>query len=304
MPSLQEAYERFVNVDRSSFTKTTYSNLLVRMVNAVGPVRDVSRVTVEDIEDWFYPTINRKPLKRGTAAEYLSVVRRFFNFCLKRGYIQASPCETIHVRHDEDEPRISSAVSPADLRRMVDYARATSPRNYAILLFFVVTGCRTGGITSLTLPNLYLDQQRARIKEKGSRWVWVRFGPATTEALRAWLEVRPKSCNHDSVFTATIGHGAGALTRHGFRSIVENISLKMMGYRIRPHKLRHARGHSLAWKGIPESITGAVLNHRSSESTRIYYPNDDVTVDAIIREYELAALEDVEVVKNITPLVS
>lgn len=303
MPSLQEALDRFIQVDRSSLTNKTYSYLLNRMVNAIGPVRDVARVTVEDLEDWFYPTINAKPLKRSTASEYLRVIQRFFNFCQKRGYLDVSPAETLRVRHDEEEPRISKAVLPADLRKMVEYARTTSKRNYAILIFFIATGCRTGGITSLTLDNLELDRYRARVKEKGSRWVWVRFGTATAAALRAWLEERPEDCNHRYVFTTGKGHGARPLTRYSFRAIVENISKRTLGYPIRPHKLRHSRGHSLAWKGLPESVTGQVLNHRNPQSTRRYYPNDDEMVQALAQHYELAALEDVEEIEKVIHLV-
>ena len=51
MPSLQEALDRYLQLDRSTFTVKTYGSLLKRMVAAVGPARDVSRVSVEDIED-------------------------------------------------------------------------------------------------------------------------------------------------------------------------------------------------------------------------------------------------------------
>lgn len=303
MPSLQEALDRYLQLDRSTFTVKTYGSLLKRMVAAVGPARDVSRVSVEDIEDWFYPTINgAKPLKRTTAAEYLRVMQRFFAFCQKRGYMTVSPIESIRVRHDEELPSVSRAVPPADLRKML-MAVQHIPRDYAIVLFFAVTGCRTGGITSLTRSNLLLDQYRARVKEKGGRWVWVRFGTATAAALRSWLAVRPTS-DSDAVFVTSAARGAKPLTRHGYRALIENLSRKTCGRVYRPHSLRHSRGHSLAWKGVPESVTGAVLNHLSSDSTRHYYPDDDQTVSSIVQTHELAALQDVEGIEKILTLVS
>lgn len=303
MPSLQEALDRYLQLDRSTFTVKTYGSLLKRMAAAVGPARDISRVSVEDIEDWFYPLINgQKPLKRTTATEYLNVMQRFFAFCQKRSYVTVSPVESIRVRHDEELPNVSRAIPPADLRKMMK-AIEHVPRDYAIVMFFLVTGCRTGGITSLTRSNLHLDQYRARVKEKGGRWVWVRFGKATAAALRAWLAVRPQS-ESDAVFVTSAARGAKALTRHGYRALVENLSRKTCGRVYRPHSLRHSRGHSLAWNGVPESVTGAVLNHRSSDSTRHYYPDDDDTVSSIVQTYELSALEDVERIEKILILAS
>jgi integrase/recombinase XerC len=302
MPTLAEALSRYLQVDRSAYTLKNYGHILHRMADAVGSMRDISRVSVEDIEDWFYPTVNSRPLKRTTAAEYLRIIQRFFAFCQKRGYVPTSPAESLRVRYDEEEPRTNRSVPPADLRKMLAAAQFHK-RNYAMLLFFAVTGCRIGGISTLTIGNLELDRYRARLKEKGSRWVWVRFGPATASALRAWLEVRPL-CNHDYVFTNTPARGATPLTKHGIRAVVEDVSRRATGRVYRPHALRHSRGHSLAWKGIPESVTGAVLNHRSGESTRRYYPDDDETVTAVIQAYELAALEDVEDKPKIIPLVS
>ncbi|MEO8608875.1 MAG: site-specific integrase [Chloroflexota bacterium] len=304
MPTLQEAFDRFVQVDRSSFTNKQYSNLLLRMVKAIGPVRDVRRVSAEDVEDWFYPVINTKPLMRSTAAEYLRVVQRFFNFCQKRGYIKTTPAETLRVRHDEEEPHESTPIPPSDLRKIVEYARVTSPRNYAILLFFLASGCRTGGITSLTMPNLDLERQRAKLKEKGSRWVYVYFGAVTTEALRVWLEQRPTACVDEYVFTTTGRRKAKGLSRYAFRAIVESISLKACGYMFRPHKLRHSRGHSLAWRGVPITAASGVLNHKSIKSTGYYYPNDQATTQALVRRYELAALEDAEALEKLITLVS
>lgn len=302
MITLAEAYHRYLQVDRSPYTTQNYQRILSRLVQAIGPVRDISRISSEDLEDWFYPTINgKKPLKRSTAVQYLGVIQRFFNDCRNRGYIPTSPADALRVRHNEEAPRQSRAVPPAELREMLAAARFNK-RNYAVMLFLMVTGCRTGGICSLTLANLHLDQYRALVKEKGSRWEWVHFGEATAAALREWLAVRPR-CDHDSVFTTTAGNGARPLTKHGFRSIVEELSKKVDASRIyRPHALRHSRGHSLAWKGVPESLTGEVLNHLSKDSTRVYYPNDEQMVSAIVRAYELAALEDVETVEKIIPL--
>ncbi len=302
MPTLAEALTRFLQVDRSPYTTKSYQRILTRMVEAVGPVRDVTRISVEDVEDWFYPAINGpSPLLRSTAVQYLSIVQRFFKDCQARGYIQISPAETLRVRHDEEEPRQDRSIPPAILRDMLAYSRFHK-RNYAILLFLIVTGCRTGGIASLTRANLRLDEYRARLKEKGNRWVWVYFGDATAAALREWLAVRPV-CDHDYVFTTSKGRGATALTRRGYSSILEELSVKIGADKVyRPHGARHSRGHSLAWSGIPESLTGGVLNHRSKDSTRTYYPNDDERIAATVRLYELAALEDPETIQKVIPL--
>jgi integrase len=291
MPSVQEALDRFLQVDRSPFTTKNYAHILNNLVKAIGPVRDISRVTYEDLADYFYPAI--KGRKRSTAVVYLNVIQNFFRFCLQLGYVSASPANNLRLRRGGAESVESRAIPPEELAAMVEYARLTSKRDYAIMLFMVATGCRVGGITSLTLKNLDLEHMRALLHEKGDNWSRVWFGERTTLALREWLDERPK-VDHDYVFTLSMSFGGRAMQRHNYARLVGALALKVgASHKWGPHAIRHSRGHALARRGFEESVTQRALNHASPTTTiQFYYPHDEDYISTLLREYELAALEE------------
>lgn len=303
MTSLQEALDRFLQIDRSPFTNRLYRRILTLMVSAVGPVRDVARISYEDLADYFYPLVNgEKPLKRSTAANYLMVIQNFFTFCRRRGYITVSPAEELRVRIDEHEPRHDRAATPADLKKMLELARFNK-RNLAILLFITVTGCRQGGISSLTLDKLDLDEMSALIKEKGGKWKRVYFGSETAAALRDWLAERPQ-CDHNYVFTASGKRGAHPLSRHAFRAVIESLSKRSGASRVyRTHALRHSRGHSFARNQVELSVAGRALGHSDPRITAsTYYPNGDVLVAARVRQFEMTPFVEDQPVEKVIPL--
>lgn len=310
MPTVQEALDRFLQIDRSPHTNASYRHVLSKLAAAIGPVRDVSRVTYEDLADYFFPLINgNPPLKRSTAGQYLMVIKTFFEFCHRRGYIHASPAEDLHIRRDEAEPQPERAIPPSELRKMLMVVsgsrRFIDVRNKAILVFMAVTGARTGAVVSLTLDRLDIESGSALIRMKGGKWKRVYFGEQTRSALADWLSIRP-STTHRAVFTTSPGNGARPLTRYGIRAVLESLSERSGTDRVyRPHSVRHARGHSLARRGVEESVTQRQLGHaRPSTTVQYYYPNSDLYVASRVREYEMAAFEEVEQPNEAIPLTT
>ncbi len=290
MPTLTQALDTFLQIDRAPTTNHNYRRILTLLVTAIGPERDVKRVSYEDLADYFYNLI--RPIKRSTARTYLMVIQNFFAFCQRRGYVRRSPAADLLVRRGDEEPRQDRSIPPHELAAMVSMARHDS-RHYAVLLFFISTGCRVGGIASLTLDNLDLDNQVARIREKGGEWERVFFGDETEAALRAWLAERPE-CDHRYVFTLGEAYGSRPMQYHNYRHLIRSLSRKIKAGRdYYPHAIRHSRGHALAKRGVELSTIAQLLNHKSADTTsRFYAPTHDEYVGLIARLYELASLEE------------
>jgi len=285
MPTLTEALRTFLQIERRELTNKQYNIVLSMLIADLGANRQVSRVTYEDLLD--VQATQRTRLKSSTVAAYTSIYKAFFNWCQQRGYCAQSPAaDLVRKRTSSNSDR---AIPAEELRQMIEYTRATSSRDHAILMFFADTGCRVGGLISLRQSALALNDGVAMLSEKGGKIHRALFSAATTAALSRWLEHRP-ALDHDYVFVA---RGTGRpLTRGAINSLFRSLSKKCHLTRIwTPHAIRHAVGHAYAKAGVPATITQKKLGHSNVATTlNFYYPTSDPYLDLVSERLSLAAL--------------
>lgn len=267
MPSLQNAIETFLKVDRSPYTTKNYSYNLNKMASAIGSKRDITLISVDDLLDYVAQLDHLKPTSKKS---YVVIIKTFFKWCVQARYIQYSPADQVTVRLPKEEPD-DNAMPPDVLAAMID-ASKYHPRNYALLLFIKSSGCRRGGAASLRIPNLFLDRHIAKILKKGGSPYWVQFDQSTTDALAKWLDVRPQ-LNHDYVFISL-----GSKNHHqplqpeAIADVVRALSLKVCGKEYGPHSIRHRTAHAYAERGVPITVTADKLGHINTRNTERYYP--------------------------------
>lgn len=289
MPTLHEALLTFLQVDRSPLTNQQYRMVLTKLVTAIGPQRDIALIRYEDLVDYF-AQLQRTNIRQSTLSGYLSVTKSFFNWATERRYIERSPAADVRVRKPRRDPARLKAIPPDELKALVEYARITSPRNHALLLFLADTGCRAGGLASLTRMNLQIEEGWAMLIEKGDSPYRALFGEETAAALSKWLSRRP-AADHDYVWTGQGPHYA-PLTTGGVAAIIRRLCERTGASRLwGPHSIRHAVGHAYAKAGVPVTVTQRKLGHRSPKVTmEYYYPEDDEYLAQVSRRNALAAL--------------
>lgn len=290
MPSLQEALDTFLLIERRPQTNRQYEITLGCLIRAIGPDNDVSLISYEILLN--YQARLRKTVKPSTLRGYTNIYKAFFKWCQSRKYTEVNPAADLLLPRKNGEPAASRAIPAAELRRMVEYARVTSVRNYALLLFLCDTGCRVGGLVSLTVLHLHLDEGFAFIEEKSGKWVRVMFGEETANALGAWLRKRP-ACQHDYVWTGKAPAYA-PIKRAAVEALFRVLSEKTDASQVwGPHNVRHAVGHAWAKAGMPPHITKEKLNHQHVSTTlNFYYPQQDPYVEVASRHLSLASLKD------------
>lgn len=291
MPTLAEALYTYLQEDRSALTTKQYHLVLSKMAAAIGPDRSITLIRYEDLMDYI-ARLKDSGIKQSTLVGYTAVIKSFFGWCVDRHYIEISPAQAIKRRSPMRDPTRNRAVPPEELRRMVTYAEVNSPRNYALLLFMVDTGCRVGGLVSLTIQKLDLDEMSAFVLEKGNRWHKALYGEQTANALSDWLRKRPE-VDHDYVWTGP-NPDHKPLTRQGVAALIRRLALKVEASRLwSPHAIRHSLGHAYANAGIPVTVTQQKMGHSTPQVTmEYYYPDDSAYVAQITRRNELLALKD------------
>jgi site-specific recombinase XerD len=91
---------------------------------------------------------------------------------------------------------------------LLEQARMSSvfpERDYALIQFFLQTGCRLNEVVQLELDHLHLGERYVRVRGKGGRERFVPLTESTCRALDAYLAVRSPKVQTKKVFLSHRG---------------------------------------------------------------------------------------------------
>lgn len=286
-PTLSEALNRYLLIDRAAPTQATYTRFLTHFVNAIGPARPLNLVRPEDVAAFVNAMKRRRvkyadhpqrptepaPLSPQTVFRNCQMIKSFFRWCTKQGWIAESPAGMLTNRRPRRPLGQGKAITDEELDLLLAAARF-KPRDYALVMLLSVSGCRAGEAAGLQIRDLDLEDCSAMIVGKGSAARMILFEQTTAEALRAWLACRPK-VNHDYVFTSTRGHGP--LTPDSVSLVIRRLC-RTAGIRsLGAHSLRHRVGLKFAREHVAPRVTQHYLGHLNIDTTLEYYQDVDLS---------------------------
>ena len=217
---------------RSPYTIRWYQQYIGRLIAFTNDAK-IESVSVEQLRSFFAFLSDsavkytqhqyRKPVASGLSdATILGIwqaVRSLYNWCEENGYITRQQNAARRLARPSVSKPEPKSVTNENLLAMLKAARKggeQSKRDYALLLFLIESGCRVGGLISLTLENLNVRDGVAMVTEKGDKTRPVFFTLPTQAALRAWLKMRRSQS--DFVFVTETGT---QFTRWGIRQILD-----------------------------------------------------------------------------------
>jgi integrase/recombinase XerD len=268
----------------------------LRAFEVYHPGFTVQEITASNIREYIVALRNREAYKdakqRPATGKSLSVasinshvtaLHAFWSWTAKEFSI-ANPMQNVRrPKPQQPEPKA------VDSRDFVKLFNATGNdllgiRDRALLTFLADTGVRLGGVTSLTLENLDLDNRRAVVVEKGNKRRVLVFTSMTARFLREWLYRR--SSRSANVFTSlALGSEHAGLKPSGVSQLLRRLK-KQAGVRGRcnPHSFRHAFAREYLRAGGDIATLARLLGHSNINTTASYY--------AVFSQDELADLHE------------
>lgn len=206
-------------------------------------------------------------------ARLLSVLRRFCQWQLRQGLIEADPTARV------ESPKLRRGLPKAPgegeieaLLAMPDVDTATGLRDKAMLELMYATGLRVSELVGLDLAAVNLRQGVVRVTGKGSK---ERLVPIGEEALH-WLQryhdhARPALAAGSMAQSLFVAPSGRPLTRQAFWSLIKRHAVAA-GIRseLSPHGLRHAFATHLLNRGADLRALQLLLGHASLSTTQIY----------------------------------
>lgn len=175
---------------RSPRTVDSYREKLGHLRDFVGDL-PIEEITTNDLRR--YIVEQRSRLSPFTVLTRARAMKRLFNWLQEEGEIDHNPAERIKTPTPKrKEPK---AISQSDFEALLSTTEKGGLydlRDRAIMLFLRDTGCRAKGLCTLKVDNLRLKAGLALVTEKRDKTRFAMFLPGTADALREWLEVRPK----------------------------------------------------------------------------------------------------------------
>jgi integrase len=231
--------------------------------------KSIDAITTDDIEafrDW------RKSRKLSAVAinQDLRLLRKMFNWALRKGYLTHSPFKIgseSAIGLEREIPRNKRLAGPEDEQRLLN---AANPRLRGVIIAMLDTACRPGEILSLQWVDVSLTRRELRIRAENEKTRRERIIPISARLL-ATLEMR----KHDPAGRPfgpdayVFGDALGRRVKSVYGAWV-NAAMKAGLKDFQLRDLRHEAGSRFDEAGMPIVYVSTMLGHSNLSTTSRY----------------------------------
>jgi len=249
----------------SPYTHENYRRCLRALGNYLGD-RELEQIDLAHLRAWIDLAIKQK-LSPNTIWTKVVILRVFFNWCVREGFISTSPAQRL------DKPklprRLPKALTDQETRALLQAAQESSSpeRDAALIFFFLETGARRGSVASLTTNNLYLEEGTALVVTKGDKEIRLFFGKVTIEATKKWVTVRDPERFRSSVDPRSVF----GLKAAGIRQVLLRLAKRAeIQHSVSPHILRHTSATLRVEQGIDSSSLQQIMGWSDIRMAEVY----------------------------------
>jgi len=273
MKKLRDAHKEFIDhlkgKKRASATVLAYGKDIEQLVNFLEQLQraNVHEVGAEDIRS-FLAKLDKSGYTKKSLSRKLNSTKTFFRFLKVQEIITDDPAAIVeHPKFEAKPPRI---LSPIEYRALRDAARDDA-RIAAIIEVLLQTGIRIGELANLRTDDVFYSegtkegQLFVRPQENRTERT-VPLNKPAEQALKKYLEVRPKSTNKALFITKT---GRPLLVRN-IRTAIDRFYKKAGITGAKVNDLRHTWvAHHLS-SGASLVLISKVAGHKRLSTTERY----------------------------------
>jgi len=200
-----------------------------------------------------------------TVHHYYSVVRAFFNWCVREGFLSESPVAKIKLKNPP--MTVVQPFSTHDILKMIEVcdldlrngAQLLGSRNKAIILMFLDTGLRVSELANIKIDDIDSERGWMKVKGKGAKERVVRIGATAQRALWRYLvyreknrsqnlwiteEGRPMKSGGIQVMVLRLKERAGLKSKGNCHRFRHTFALQFLRKDRNPFNLQYLLGHS------------------------------------------------------------
>jgi len=220
----------------------------------------------------FLVGLYERRLTKASAARKLAAIRSFFEFCVRRKWIEINPAQAIATpRLERRVPAFLSEEEVGKLLAAPSSDDALGLRDRAILELFYATGIRVSELVGIGLEDINLEERMIRVRGKGKKERLVPFGRKAAGSIEDYLRVRPEFPLKLGASALFLNYQGGRLTTRSVQRLVHKYFKEAaLRLKISPHALRHSFATHLLNRGADLRVIQEFLGHESLATTQRY----------------------------------
>jgi len=251
-----------------------YKGVFRTFINCHPDIEFITDVTQPHIQKYLYDGRLKKNWKAETFLNYYMSLRAFFNWAVKRGYIEQNPVRDIEK--PKIEKTLPKRLSKQEAMKVLEAAyhhdyryKFEAYRNQAVIATFIFTGLRSKELLSLKLQDVDFENGIIHVQlGKGNKDRVIPISPRLKAYLSRYITERNKlkrTC--DNIFVSTCKDAA--YTYSGLKRLVANLK-KRTGIHFSAHRLRHTFATLMLENGCDLFSLQKMMGHSDIKTTTLY----------------------------------
>lgn len=262
-------------------------------------IKQLAEIKQEDIHSFIsYLSIDRK-CGPATCARKISTIRIFFKYLtITEKILKDNPAQNLET--PKLNKRLPKYLTLEDSEKLLnisysDDSNSNKERDFAIITLFLNCGLRLSELIGINITDIRFDDQKMNVIGKGNKERTIYLNKACIDAIKAYLEVRPKigvkKDNKNSDKALFLSNYKQRISKRTVENIVSK-ELARAGLdttKYSTHKLRHTAA-TLMYKYGEVDIRALqeLLGHQSISTTEIYTHVDNEQVRSAVESNPLS----------------
>ena len=235
-----------------------------------------------DTLNLFVMGLRHKGISARSIRRYLSSIRGFFAFLLKRGILTEN--SIVSIQTPKIDQVLPKTIDFDDLIKMTTLSSELYSELRAVVMIELMYSCglRVSELVGIDINDLDLEEGFVRVKGKGGKTRFSPIGHSAIDAVEMYLSRRP-SCENDALFVNPKNHRIGPRT---VQNIVKKRALEVgVNVNVHPHMLRHAAATHFLQSSHDLRSVQEFLGHKSIKSTQVYTHLDFLELSKVYDEF-------------------
>ncbi len=232
-------------------------------------ITDLGAISVHNLRENL-AALHRKGLSGKSLRRWLSSLRAFFRFGIRRGWLKTNPADGLQAPKVEKKlPKVLD-VDQAGQFVEVKEEGFIGRRDRAMLELIYSSGLRLAEAVSLNLNDIDLREGVVTVTGKGNKTRQLPVGKQAREAVKAWLPERALLAPSEET-ALFIGQRGKRLTHRAVQLRLQQLSIKQgMDEPVHPHMLRHSFASHMLESSGDLRLVQELLGHANISTTQVY----------------------------------
>ncbi|GAB6092122.1 site-specific tyrosine recombinase XerD [Furfurilactobacillus curtus] len=271
-----EEYLRYIQVERglapnsvTSYERELRSFNLFLVAKKITQLSQVDRYVILT----YLQAQDQAHKARNTVIHTVSVLRKYFLFLTRDGYITDNPMLKVDPPKSAHHlPQVLTTAEVDALLQVPDVTKVLGVRDRALLEVMYATGLRVSEVINLTGNDLHLDLGFVKTIGKGHKERLIPIGEIASEWLTQYLETtRPQLVRGQATSAIFVNAHGRQLTRQGvWKNLKAMVKAAGIDKDVTPHTLRHSFATHILENGADLRVVQELLGHSDISTTQIY----------------------------------